>query len=197
MLEGSWYSAGLHPWYIDALNWPQQWEALMQCSTQSYVLAIGECGLDKVCTTDFALQQNIFIRHIHLANTLGKPLIIHCVRAYEEVVQLLQKNQVQVPVIFHGFNKNKTLALQLTSKGYYLSFGKALQLPALQLVLASLPLQQIFLETDDTALSIEMVYALAAQALSIDVNTLSLQIKKNAATVFGPQGALRSDVLTI
>jgi Tat protein secretion system quality control protein TatD with DNase activity len=82
-------------------------------------------------------------------------------------------------------NKNKVLAQQLAGKGYYLSFGKALQLPAMQQVLASIPLQQFFLETDDAAFSSEMVYALAAQALSIDVNTLSLQIKKNAATVFG------------
>lgn len=185
MLAGSQYSIGLHPWYVDAANWPQQMEALMHYSANDNVLAIGECGLDKVCTTDFIVQQLVFNRQIALANTIGKPLLIHCVRAFDEVQLLLEKNKVQVPVIFHGFNKSKALAQQLIGKGYYLSFGKALQLPAVQLVLAGLPLPQIFLETDAAAFSIATVYTLAASILQIDSNTLSLQIAKNTATVFG------------
>lgn len=183
---------GLHPWYIDALHWPQQMEQLHQYSTGNRVVAIGECGLDKVCTTAFSLQQEVFGRQISLANTMGKPLIIHCVRAFAEVQWWLQKNKVQVPVIFHGFNKSTTLAQQLTSKGYYLSLGKGLQLPAVQNMLKAVPLQQVFLETDDSTIGIEKIYALAADALQIDVNTLSLQIKKNAAAVFGPQAPLHS-----
>jgi len=185
LLAGSQYSIGLHPWYIDAASWLQQMEALTLYSTNNNVLAIGECGLDKVCTTDFIVQQQVFIRQIALANTIGKPLLIHCVRAFDEVQLLLEKNKVQVPVIFHGFNKSRALAQQLAGKGYYISFGKALQLPAVQLVLAGLPLPQIFLETDAAALSIAGVYALAASALQIDITALSLQIAKNTATVFG------------
>ncbi len=192
---GNWYSLGLHPWYIDSVNWPQQMEALLQYSNQNNVLAIGECGLDKVCTTDFNLQQQVFSKQIDLANALGKPLIIHCVRAFEEILLLLKKNKVQVPVIFHGFNKSKALAQQLVSNGYYLSFGKALQLPAMQQVLAGIPLSQVFLETDDADIAIENIYTLAATALQIDINALSLQLKKNAAVVFGPQCAGRSAVL--
>jgi TatD DNase family protein len=184
-LNGGNYSIGLHPWYITTDSWPLQMEDLLQYSKNKNVLAIGECGLDKICATDFALQQNVFVQQISLANTINKPLIIHCVKAFEEVQALLQQHKVQVPVIFHGFNKSKVLALQLTGKGYYLSFGKALELPAIQDIAASLPPQQIFLETDAAAIAIENMYALAAKALQIDTNTLSLQIKKNAAAVFG------------
>ena len=179
------YSIGLHPWYINPNTLQQQIEELNKNSRNKNVLAIGECGLDKVCSTDFILQQNAFSQQIVMANAINKPLIIHCVKAFEEVQFLLQQQKVKVPVIFHGFNKSRQLALQLVDKGYYLSFGKALQLPAIQQVLASVPLQQIFLETDDAGISIDNIYALAAPALQIDINTLSLQLKKNAAAVFG------------
>ena len=160
-------------------------KALEQFSNNKNVLAIGECGLDKICTTGFLLQQHVFAAQIGLANKINKPLIIHCVKAYEEVVQQLQQNNNRVPVIFHGFNKNKILAQQLIHKGFYLSFGKALQQPAMQELIKILPADKIFLETDDAAVNIEMIYLLATQALQLDVNSLSLQIKKNAATVFG------------
>lgn len=179
------YSVGLHPWYLNELTWMEEIKALEQYSNNKNVLAIGECGLDKICTTGFLLQQNVFAAQITLANKINKPLIIHCVKAYEEVVQQLQQSNNKVPVVFHGFNKNKILAQQLISKGYYLSFSKALQQPAIQELIKNLPLDKIFFETDDAAIDIEMIYLSATQALQIDINSLSLQIKKNAAKVFG------------
>ena len=114
------YSVGIHPWYINKET-EKQFIELTAISQQAKVLAIGECGLDKVCKTDFALQQPYFIKQIQLAHTLHKPLIIHCVRAYNEVMQILAQQKVQVPVIFHGFNKkNNALAQELIAKGYYL-----------------------------------------------------------------------------
>jgi len=171
-------------------------EELVAYSKNNNILAIGECGLDKVCQTDFTLQQQVFTQQIITAMAVHKPLIIHCVKAYDEVLLLLQQHKVEVPVIFHGFNKSKVLAQQLTGKGYYLSFGKALQLPAMQEVLTGIPRQQIFLETDDAAVSIATIYALAANALSIDINALSLQIKKNAAAVFAAWSDGTSDHAT-
>lgn len=179
------FSAGLHPWYIAETTWQQEFTALTAVCGQRNMLAIGECGLDKVCSTDFALQQTVFAAQVQLANTINKPLIIHCVKAYDEVQHILQQQQHKVPVIFHGFNKSRELALQLLSKGYYLSFGKALQQPQLQTVLAALPVEKIFLETDDAGISIETVYNAAASILQIDINALSLQLQKNAAQVFG------------
>jgi TatD DNase family protein len=184
-VAGDNYSMGLHPWYINETTWVEEMKILEQYSNNKNVLAIGECGLDKICTTDYLLQQKVFAAQIALANKINKPLIIHCVKAYEEVVQQLQQNKNRVPVIFHGFNKNKILALQLIHKEFYLSFGKALQQPAMQELIKMLPPDKIFLETDDAAVNIEMIYLLATQALQLDINSLSLQIKKNATTVFG------------
>jgi len=175
------YSIGLHPWYITA-HWEKEFEQLKHYASHPHVKAIGECGLDKVCSTDFTLQQQVFEQQIQLANAVKKPLILHCVKAYEEVLQQLK--QATVPVVFHGFNKSKELALQIINAGHYLSFGKALQQPHLQEVLQALPVEKIFLETDDADLSIASIYKLAAKVFSIDELSLSLQLYKNSQHFF-------------
>jgi TatD DNase family protein len=182
--ETGYYSIGLHPWYI-SMDWPAQFELLKRYSIRKNVIAIGETGLDKICKTDWQLQKEVFVAQIQLANFLQKPLIIHCVRAWDEVLEKLKNEKVSVPVIFHGFNKNWLLAKRITDTGYYLSFGKALQQTRVQGVLKQVPLSKVFLETDDAAIEIETIYNLAAQALSIEVNVLSLQIQQNVKTVFG------------
>jgi TatD DNase family protein len=180
------YSIGLHPWYVHPDSWKLEMISLKKWCAHKNVIAIGECGLDKVCTTDFPLQQEVFIEQIQFANEIRKPLILHCVRAYEELLHLLDGRLVKVPVIFHGFAKQSLpLAKKIISRGHFLSFGKTLQSSNMRSMLQLLPVEQIFLETDDDELSIEAVYNLAATAFSIPLESLSLQIQKNAAKVFG------------
>lgn len=175
------YSIGLHPWYITN-DWPQQLEQVIKYVTQPHVVAIGECGLDKICDTDFHLQQSCFQSQVQLANECNKPLIIHCIKAFDEV--LLQLKNAKVPAVFHGFVKSLQLAQQIINAGHYISLGKALQQSRMQQVISCLPPEKIFLETDDASVTIEQVYQWAAQALSIDIDLLSLQIRKNAQKVF-------------
>jgi TatD DNase family protein len=181
---GSYYSVGLHPWFITS-NWPAELALLEAAATQTNILAIGETGLDKNCSTNFSLQEEVFVKQIQLANRLQKPLIIHCVKAFSELQNLLRVHNEKSPVIFHGFNKSYEVARSLINNGYYLSFGKALQKPSLQQVLQQLPLSQVFFETDDSTISVQQIYALAAAALSIEENSLFLQVQKNAQQVFG------------
>ena len=181
---GRFYSIGIHPWYFDE-DFESQIENLISYANHVSVLAIGETGLDKICKTDFKLQQQIFSRQIQLANELRMPLIIHCVKAWAEVFSLLENGKVKVPVIFHGFNKSKSLAHEIVEQGYYLSFGKALEKESIKEVVREIAMNRFFLETDDADLKIEEIYMLAANALSIDLNSLSLQIQKNAIDVLG------------
>ncbi len=179
------YSVGLHPWFIAAATWEQEFEMVKEKCRLQNVVAVGEAGLDKVCATDFSFQQTVFAAHIQLANELQKPLIVHCVRAHAEAMQLLKQQQVNVPVLFHGFTKSKELALQLLAQGYYVSFGHGLIKENVRAVLAALPLEQVLLETDNSTASIEEIYTLAASAFQIDEDSLSLQLLKNAVKVFG------------
>lgn len=175
-------SIGIHPWYLDEVD--KKFDDLLRYATLPSVRAIGECGLDKNCPTDFDLQTEIFKRQIDLANRLGKPLIIHCVRAFEQAITLLK--QATVPVIFHGFQKNPALAQNLVAQGFYLSFGAALTqdkknaIDSLSLVSAD----RFFLETDDAAISIRDIYQKAAALRQTSEDVLIEQIHRNYRTVF-------------
>ena len=178
------YSVGIHPWYITEET-EKQFLELCNLGEHTHVLAIGECGLDKVCETNFVWQKQYFIKQIQVAQNLHKPLIIHCVKAYQEVMLILEEQKVQVPVIFHGFNKkNQALAQTLISKGYYLSFGKPLLNSAVGNTFKSIPIEKIFLETDDSDVDIEALYQVAANLKAMDLATLAEQLTQNAALVF-------------
>lgn len=172
-------SLGIHPGYPDKASYAQ----LEASAGRRNVLAVGECGLDKLCATDWSLQETIFRQQIELANRLHKPLIIHCVRAYSECLHLL--TTAKVPVIFHGFNRNLRIAQLLLDQGFYLSVGAAVFNPVFGAVFAALPVEQLFFETDDRSdLEIGAVYKRAAELKKIGVESLILQVEHNFQKVF-------------
>ena len=179
-------SLGLHPWYITPDGIEHELVQLEKYASLSNVAAIGECGLDKLTNTDWSLQKDAFRRQITLANKLHKPLIIHCVRAYDEVLLLLKQEQVAVPVVFHGFNKNVQIAQRILAQGYYLSFGAALlndQSPAIMAIQVC-PEDRFFLETDDADIAIGQIYEKAADVRKTGKDDLILQLQKNFQAVF-------------
>lgn len=177
-------SVGLHPWYLH--NPELQLNELSNIAVQPNVLAVGECGLDKVTNTNWELQLAMFRAQIDLATLLHKPLIIHSVRAYNEVTLELNAKRVAVPVIFHGFNKSEAVAQQLLGKGWHVSFGAALTGGHEQVVraLAAVPDDRFFLETDDADISIKEIYAAAARIRNCTADAIILQQQLNFKTVF-------------
>jgi TatD DNase family protein len=177
-------SIGLHPWYLN--DHSRLTDELQQYAALPNVLAIGECGLDKVCNTPWELQTNVFKQQIHIANTLGKPLIIHCVRAYDQFLNIIKTEKPTVPVIMHGFNKNARVAGQLLSAGIYLSFGAAIlnDLSPAAAALQQVPPEMFFLETDDAIADIATVYKKAASIRNISEEDITLQLQQNFHKVF-------------
>ena len=175
---------GIHPWYIDASNVQDELSKMKIASDQKNVLAIGECGLDRICETPFKLQESIFLAQILWANEIAKPIIVHCVRAFREAMVVFKMSNNIMPVVFHGFNNNIGIANELLASGFYLSFGKALFNPAMESVFSKIPSDKIFLETDDADFSIEDMYKKAAQIKNTSIEQLSLQIMQNSKTVF-------------
>ena len=145
------FSAGLHPWFLDkstlqdAKNWLQTQLTIPGC------VAVGEAGLDKICDTDWQLQLEAFAYCVEMANTSSKPLVIHCVRAFNEILELKKRLRPLQPWIFHGFDKNATTARMLLQAGCYLSFGAALFRHNSHAADAfrQTPSDRFFLETDD------------------------------------------------
>ncbi len=182
----SYYSVGLHPWHLNSINTETEFQELKIAAELNNVRAIGECGLDKSCKTDFKLQEIQFRKQIHLANQLHKPLIIHCVRAFEEVISALKEEQNNVSVIFHGFQKGAALAIRILEAGHYLSFGHQLLSTKNEDVFKLVPWERLFLESDNHPIPIETIYQKAASIKGVSVNELANKISNNFDRVFGP-----------
>ncbi len=184
VLTKQWKSLGIHPWFITA-NWRKKIsEFQKEIASGETVVAIGECGLDKVCKTDFSLQIEVFEQHIELAKRFNKPLLIHCVKAFNECEKLLR--EVKKPVVFHGFIKNKHVLQQLLKHThFYFSFGEAVFKKSMLETLKSCPLDRLFLETDDCPIEIDQVYKQVASIKGVTLNELERQVLLNRRVVFG------------
>ncbi|WP_286895945.1 MULTISPECIES: TatD family hydrolase [Sphingobacterium] len=177
-------SIGLHPWYIDGNS--ELALALMKGGLkQAQVLAIGECGLDKNIAIPLIQQLQVFYRQVQLAQVYRKPLIIHCVRAFQEIVSCLKKVNFNEAVVFHGYRKNWTLARQLIDQGYYLSIGGHCLNGSQDELLENISLSQLFLETDtDTTVEITTLYQYVARIRSIELEELKRALYQNYKKVF-------------
>ena len=143
------FSVGIHPCYIKGEG-REQWEQVVARATHPRCVAIGECGLDKRASSPLVLQEEIFRWHISLAQELQKPLIIHCVRSFGEIIRLRKETGTTGLWILHGFRKSEALAHQLLASGIKLSFGTALERdPRLQHLVQTLPREDYFFETDE------------------------------------------------
>ena len=177
-------SVGLHPWYINE-NTEHDLGLMVDALALSQVLAIGECGMDKNIATPLADQQPVFDQQVGLAKTYRKPLIIHCVRAFQEIVGCLKKVNFSEAVVFHGYRKNWTLAQQLIDQGYYLSIGKHCLNGSQDELLENISLSHLFLETDtDTTVEIATLYRYVAQIRSIELEELKRVLYQNYKNVF-------------
>jgi TatD DNase family protein len=173
-------SLGIHPWYIPEADLDLYYETLYRLGTLKEVRLIGEAGLDKVKGPDFKLQEEVFLKQIRIAEDLKKPVLIHCVKAYNELIAIKKIVRPKVPMIIHGFNRNLVLANELLKKGFYLSFGEALlKSDAIQLFFKELDINQLFFETDDSLSEITAIYNKAAEIKSMEVEQLIEQIEAN------------------
>jgi TatD DNase family protein len=147
-------SVGIHPWYIQENTIETDMNLLSTIAAEKNVLAIGECGLDMLIETAFAVQEKVFIEQIKIAEAIQKPLIIHCVKAFDSLIRIKKEYKVSVPMIVHGYNNNPQIAKQLLKNGFYFSFGKALLKSESNAskVMVELPMDKLFLETDDAAI---------------------------------------------
>ena len=179
------YSIGIHPWYINEERLNVDLQTIEQKLALNNCLALGECGLDKRIEIPLETQINVFKTQIFLAEKCQKPLVLHCVAAFQEIIQIKKELKVKVPMIIHGFSKNEPTAKQLLDNGFYLSFGKyLLRNPELKTVFQSVPNDRFFLETDTVEESLEEVYALAANYKNIEIEEVKEIVASNFEKVF-------------
>lgn len=179
------YSIGIHPWYIVEDRMEADLAIIEDKIQTANCLAVGECGLDKRIEIPFSLQEQVFRKQLALAEKYQKPVVIHCVASFQELIAIKNDLKITVPMIIHGFSKNEQLAKQLVDNGFYLSFGKyLLRNPELESVFKNIPDNRFFLETDTIEETIEEVYALASRYKTKNPEDLQEIVKQNFENVF-------------
>lgn len=147
------YSIGVHPWSTDSLNLSNKEIAnkLEYHLNQKNCVAVGECGLDKLKGAELNKQIELFKLQLNLSNEYNKPVVIHCVKAFNELITLRKEYRDGI-WISHGFRGKKDLALSLERNNIKLSFGThLLRDTQVQEAFCVLNLQNVFLETDEQA----------------------------------------------
>ena len=165
--------AGIHPWLAgEMVELPD----FSQCDI------VGETGLDYACEVDKELQKRLFIEHLEAAIKANKPVVLHIVRAIEDVLNILKDYSSLRGVIFHGFIGSWQQAQRCIELGYYLSFGpRSLRSTKTCEVIAKIPHELLFCETDaehDKG-NIEQVYSEVAQLRGVSIEKLAECIEEN------------------
>lgn len=169
------YSVGLHPWHIKS---PAENNDLLLMVEEAlefdHVIFIGECGLDKKTDLDFIEQKRVFKAQAFMAEEFRKPLIVHCVGAFNEVIELHKTMHPEMPWIMHGYNGNIHTTKQLEREGILFSFGENLFRDNSKVIESFQYLQpeKIFLETDEFDGEVARMYQRGAELKNTTVDFL-------------------------
>lgn len=178
------YSLGIHPWVETEFRQGLfcSWEELEALAARPEVCAVGEAGLDRLhrplpdvppgCLHEVQAEASapepeawrksveLLERQARLAERVGKPLVLHCVKAVDDILALQGRLRPQVPWIFHGFRGNPQQACQLVRRGICLSLGE--RFPAA--TACAIPVAQLLVETDESRLPIDEILLRVAAA---------------------------------
>ncbi len=168
--------AGVHPWSAEEVVAIPLFE---ECDI------VGETGLDYAVEVNREAQERLFREHLSWAERTGKPVVLHCVKAFEPMMNILRSYKLQ-GVVFHSFIGNTQQAERCFARGYHLSFGaRSLRSPKSREVLRQMPAEYLFCETDnDMVPAIEEVYRMVAEIRGTTPQELLEQIEKNYKQLF-------------
>lgn len=183
--DGFLFTVGHHPWWTDGLLNIDDLENLRRLLADSQCIGLGECGLDKLKGANKEIQEAVFLQQIELANQQNVPLIVHCVRQYDQVIRF-KKKYGNTPWVIHGFRRNEILAKSLINEGIKLSISPFEGMnDSFVTMLKSLPNDAYFIETDsDYSLTIIERYALMASIKHLSIADLQEQMEENFKQFF-------------
>ena len=181
------HTLGVHPWELslpfERHEFDKKWEAITQADQVIY--AVGECGLDRVHEgiADIEDQKYALLKHFELAQSKNIPLILHCVRSYSDVLQILKKIKFTLPVLLHAYGGNDYEMNELLKYNVFFSYGARLFNTDTRLKFT--PMDRLLLETgDQDQYSIDDIYQKASVSLGIELKKLEGVIFKNFLTFF-------------
>ena len=179
------FTAGIHPWHLNEFNRDQLLEYVSNVAGDPNLIAFGEAGFDKLRGPSVELQTSTFAEQVKIAGEYNKPLVIHCVRAWEELLAAHRNMKPLTPWLVHGFRGKQELALQLIKRGMYLSFWfDFVMRPESAELLRFLPNDRIFLETDGADVDIRDIYRKVSIDLGMNAEELKRIVFNNFSALF-------------
>ncbi|KAF0237296.1 MAG: TatD DNase family [Prolixibacteraceae bacterium] len=178
----NYYSVGLHPWFLKSQEENNKMLHMVKDALKfDHVCFVGECGLDKKVNVDFEEQMRVFRVQAFIAEEYKRPMIIHCVKAYNEVLELHRKLHPEMPWIMHGYRGSVQTTQLLGKHGIFFSFGKSLFDENSKSIesLKCLPMEKIFFETDEFEGSVEQIYERAAFLKNVSPGILKIEAWNN------------------
>jgi len=176
------YSVGLHPWHLKTPDENNEMLHMVEDALEfDHVCFVGECGLDKKVDTDFNEQMRVFRAQAFIAEEFKRPLVIHCVKAYNEIFEIHKKLHPEMPWIMHGYRGNAQITQLLGKQGIFFSFGMSLFDDNSKSVesLRYLPMEKIFFETDEFDGEVESIYEKAAILKNVSIDILKIEVWNN------------------
>ncbi|MCP4309850.1 MAG: TatD family hydrolase [Bacteroidetes bacterium] len=183
-IEYGYFSVGFHPYNVGKVDEQDTLKKVRLATENPNVFAIGEIGLDKSIEEPLEVQKRIFEKQVDIAEITDLPIILHVVRAFNEMIEFMKARKPSVPMIIHGYNGSREMAKELVKAGFLISFGEAIAGEHSRIIeaLPVVPVEKMFLETDEGDLDIREVYHMAAEAKGISTDQLRIQIVENAST---------------
>ncbi|OUR99781.1 hypothetical protein A9Q84_01775 [Halobacteriovorax marinus] len=182
--KGQFRCIGLHPWWLTP-EYLDRLDSFEEIMLEADVLCIGEIGLDRSCDVDFELQLKMLIFQLNIAKKRNDPfVVIHCVKAYSDIIQCVKKSGFDGRLVFHNYNGDTQTTKDLISRGCYFSYGNMLYKESSKgfKSLKDIPIERLFLETDDQdKYSIKDAY----EKLSSIKRVSSLDLQRIILTNFG------------
>ena len=183
--RGITYSFGIHPWHLDHNNHDQQLDLVLRYAGNPDIALIGEAGFDKIKGPSHELQAKTFEEQVRISEDYNKPLVVHCVRAWDDLLREHKRLNPNMPWLIHGFRGKPELASQLIAKGMYLSFWfEFIMKPESTPLVKSVPWNRMFLETDGGDIDIRDIYKKVSEGLEVQVETLKARIFSNFCEFF-------------
>lgn len=179
---GGWYSVGIHPWRLGQSPWQEDDFRIrfQEAAVHPQVVAVGEAGLDRLTDTPLSLQLEALRYQASVAEAVRKPLVLHLVKASAELLALKRELKPTVPWVIHGFRGKARLADTYLKHGFFLSFGEKYQEEALR----RMPLERLFIETDESTVPVAGLYERAARVYGLPCAGLQEAVSCNVRRVF-------------
>lgn len=149
-------------------------------------MAIGECGIDLLKGGPLYRQMQVMKRQIDLSESLGKPLVVHCVHGHDVIIGLKKDLQPVQNWAIHGFRGKPTVAKMLTDKGIWLSFGEKFNDNSVREV----PAGMLLAETDESDSPISAIITRLSVLVGRD---LTPEIEKDSRLFLGLDKPTLSD----